>query len=132
MAGKAHTIDNALVESKNGSIIRKLYGRNHIPVRYATLINEFNRNYFNHYLNYHRPCGFAEEYADARGKIKKRYRQWMTPYDKLKSLQSPEQYLKEGITFAQLDAIASSESDNAYAEKMNKAKVDLFKKLKKV
>lgn len=124
--------DNALVESKNGSIIRKLYGRNHIPVKHAPLLNEFNRQYVNVYLNFHRPCGFAEEYTDARGKIKKKYTHWMTPYEKLKSLPNATQYLKKGITFAELDAIAAQESDNDCAEKMYKQKVELYKKLRKV
>jgi transposase InsO family protein len=124
--------DNALVESKNGSIIRKLYGRNHIPATHALIINEFNLHYVNIYLNYHRPCGFADEQVDARGKIKKQYTHWMTPYEKLKSLPNAEQYLKEGVAFVALDAIAAAESDNDFAEKMHTAKVDLCKKLKKV
>jgi len=36
------TNDNALVESKNGSVIRKLFGYAHIPQRWAPLINTFN------------------------------------------------------------------------------------------
>lgn len=122
--------DNALVESKNGSIIRKLYGRNHVPARHAAVMNEFNRRYVNEYLDYHRPCGFAEEYTDARGKIKKKYTQWMTPYDKLKSLPNAEQYLKPGITFEQLDKIAYAMSDNECAKRMREAKISLFKKIR--
>lgn len=122
--------DNALVESKNGSIIRKLYGRNHIPAEYACFINEFNRRYVNEYLNCHRPCGFAEEYVDARGKIKKKYTHWMTPYEKLKSLPNAEQYLKRGITFEQLDKIAYAMSDNECAKRMREAKISLFKKIR--
>lgn len=45
--------DNALVESKNGSIIRKFYERSHIPGTHALFINEFNLHYVNVYLNYH-------------------------------------------------------------------------------
>ena len=71
--------DNALVESKNGSVIRKLYGSNHIPAQHAKRINQFNRHFVNVYLNYHRPCGFATETMDSRGKLKKRYDSWMTP-----------------------------------------------------
>lgn len=122
--------DNALVESKNGSVIRKMWGHNHMPARYASIMNEFNRGYVNGYLNYHRPCGFAQEYIDARGKIKKKYTLWMTPYEKFKSLPDATQYLKKGITFAQLQVIAMEKSDNAFAETMNKAKVELFKRMK--
>ena len=51
--------DNALVESKNGSIVRKIMGRNHIPQEFAPAINEFYEKYLNLYVNYHRPCGFG-------------------------------------------------------------------------
>jgi len=126
-----HSNDNALVESKNGSIIRKLYGRNFIHRGYAPAINAFNKQYVNIYLNYHRPCGFATEYTDKRGKIKKKYKNenWMTPYDKLKSLPNAVQYLKAGFTFEELDKIAYAMSDNEFAEEMMKAKAELFKKL---
>ena len=123
--------DNALVESKNGSVIRKIYGHNHIPTRHAPLINEFNKKYLNIYLNYHRPCGFAEACTDRRGKVKKKYAHWVTPYEKLKSLENAKQYLKDGITFAQLDKLAYEMSDKQFATKMTKAKVDLFKEISK-
>lgn len=122
--------DNAQIESKNGSIIRKLYGRNFIDQKFARIINEFNQKYVNDYLNYHRPCLFAEESRDKLGKIRKKYRITMTPYEKLKSLPEAEKYLKPGITFSKLDEIAYQESDNEYAEKMMKAKEILFKKIK--
>lgn len=125
-----HCNDNALVESKNGSVVRKMWGHNHIPSRHASAMNEFNRGYVNQYLNYHRPCGFAQEYIDARGKIKKKYTLWMTPYEKLRSLPDATQYLKPGITFAQLEMIAMEKSDNEFAETMNHAKVELFKCMK--
>ncbi|MCX6799931.1 MAG: integrase, partial [Candidatus Falkowbacteria bacterium] len=72
-----HSNDNALVESKNGSIIRKSYGRNYVSKRWANKINRFNQKYLNIYLNYHRPCGFAEDKTDKRGKIKKHYNEWL-------------------------------------------------------
>ena len=53
------TNDNALVEGKNGSVIRKQMGYFHIPSRYATRVNAFYRDHLNEYLNFHRPCGFA-------------------------------------------------------------------------
>ena len=40
-----HTNDNALVEGKNGAIIRRHIGHMHIPRRYARLINQFYRSY---------------------------------------------------------------------------------------
>lgn len=125
-----HSNDNALVESKNGSVIRKLYGRNYIPASTAPIINQFNHDYVNIYLNYHRPCGFAEQIIDVHGKLKKKYNQWTTPYERLKSLPKAEQYLKPGNTFAQLDIIAYAESDNQFAEKMRNAQIQLFEQIR--
>ena len=48
-----------------------------------------------------------------RAGVTKRYRDRdvMTPYDKLKSLDHAERFLKSGVTFDQLDAIAHAVSD---------------------
>jgi hypothetical protein len=119
--------DNALVEGKNGSVIRKHMGRNFIEKSNAEAINEFYMNYFNVYLNYHRVCLFATDYEDKRGKIRKKYNQTFVPYEKLKSLDESTQYLQEGITFAELDTIAYAVSDNDFAEDMKKAKSMLEK-----
>jgi len=126
-----HTNDNALVESKNGSIIRKHYGHWHIPSAWAPFIDEFNRTHMNIYLNYRRPCAFAEDEVLENGKVKKKYAIRMTPYDRLKSLKNAEKHLKPGITFEMLDKIALAKSDNEYAEAMKKAKAALSEKLKK-
>ena len=124
-----HSNDNALVESKNGSIIRKLYGRNFINAKHAPPFHEFNKMFVNPYLNYHRPSGFSSLKIDRRGKRKKKYDIYLTPYEKLKSLPNAKQYLKESFSFDALDTIAYSESDNAFAQRMKKAKRELFKKL---
>lgn len=124
-----HSNDNALVESKNGSIIRKLYGRNFIDARHAPLVNEFNKAFVNAYLNYHRPSGFSTLKIDRRGKQKKKYDTYLTPYEKLKSLSNAGQYLKKSFTFDLLDKVAYSESDNTFAKRMEGAKRELFKKL---
>jgi transposase InsO family protein len=87
------TNDNALAESKNGAVVRKQFGYAHIPQKYAPLINTFNRDHLNPYLNFHRPCFFPEVILDAHGKQRKRYpyQAMLTPYDKLKSLPSYSQ-----------------------------------------
>lgn len=126
-----HSNDNGLVESKNGSIIRKYLGYAHIPQKYAPLLNEFHRNHLNPYLNYHRPCFFPETITDAKGKQKKTYpyKNMETPYEKLKSLPQAEAYLKPGMTFKQLDAIAYKISDNEAARRLNKARTLLFQQI---
>jgi hypothetical protein len=50
---------NGLAETKNGAIVRKLFGYEHIPQRHATRFNTFCREYLNPFLNFHRPCLFA-------------------------------------------------------------------------
>ena len=123
------TNDQALVESKNGSVIRKHIGRNYIPKKYAPKINDFYREYFNLFLNYHRVCGFSTDYVDKRGKIRKKYDEYLTPYEKLKSLKNAKQYLREGVSFAELDKIAYAESDIEFGNRMNEAKKKLFKSI---
>lgn len=123
------TNDNALVESKNGAIVRKHLGYAHIPQRFAGAVNTFTQQVLSPYLNFHRPCYFPTEVLDAKGRVRKRYRQadLMTPYDKLKSLPDAERYLKDGVTFEQLDATAFALSDNEAAERLNEARNELFR-----
>ena len=120
--------DNALAESKNGSVVRKVFGYSHIPSRFAQRIHLFNQEVLNPYVNYHRPCFFPETYTDAKGRERKRYRYeaMMTPYDKLKSLPGAEAYLKPGLSFAILDTIAYALSDNQAADRLQKARQKLF------
>ncbi len=124
-----HSNDNALAESKNGTVIRKHLGYDHIPGRWAPWLNDFHRQHFNPYINFHRPCLFPVPYIDSKGRVKKRdpYEGLKTRYDKLKSLPETDTLLKPGITFEQLDAIALAISDNEAAKQMNEAKRKLFK-----
>lgn len=124
-----HSNDNALVESKNGAIVRKHLGYVHIPQKWAPLINTFNRDHLNPYINFHRPCFFPVVITDAKGKQRKTYpyQAMMTPYDKFKSLPNAEQYLKSGSLLKQLDDLAIAISDNDAAKQLNEAKLKLYK-----
>lgn len=126
-----HSNDNALVESKNGSVIRKLYGYTHIPQQYAADFADLNRHQVHRYVNFHRPCYFPTTVTDSKGKERKKYRyeDMMTPYEKFRSLARPSQYLKPGITLKQLDAFANEMTDNEAAEQMNLARDHLFQQL---
>jgi len=126
-----HSNDNALAESKNGSIVRKHLGYVHIPQQYAQEINRFLRDFLNPYINFHRPCFFPETVTNEKGKETKRYpyNRMMTPYDKLKSLPDAERFLKPGLTFAELDKIAYNITDNEAARRMNEARNLLFTKI---
>jgi hypothetical protein len=97
--------DNALVEGKNGAVIRKHIGYGHIASEHAELLQKFYTAHFNPYLNFHRPCGFATVSWDARGKRQRRYpaQDYATPYEKLKSLPEAEQYLRPELSLARLE-----------------------------
>jgi transposase InsO family protein len=123
-----HSNDNALAESKNASVVRKIFGYTHIPQKWAPEINKFNRAYLNPYINYHRPCFFPETTINAKGKQQKTYpyRNMMTPFERLKSLPDVEQYLKPEITLEVLDEYALRMSDNEAADCLQKARQQLF------
>lgn len=124
------TNDNALVEGKNGAVVRKYMGYIHIPKKYAEPINTFYRNYMDDFLNYHRFCAFATDYVNEKGKVKKKYETYMTPIQKFLSLPNCEQYLKEGTT---LDSILLQQKKFTHlesAKRMRNAKQKLFANFK--
>ncbi len=122
-----HCNDQALVECKNGCVIRKHMGRGHISQSNAGPINEFYRDYLNVYVNYHRPSSFPTITFDENGKRKKKYQNYMTPYTKFKSLPDADQHLRDGVTFEHLRLIAKEKSDNEFAAFMQIKKSELFK-----
>jgi len=131
------TNDNALVEGKNGSVIRKHMGYWHIEQKYAPVINRFYQEHFNTYLNFHRPCGFATVTVDEKGRRHKKYETYQTPHERLKALviaarskrPAPEKYLREGLSLEALDEIAARQTDNESAEAMRAARDKLLRKL---
>ena len=127
-----HCNDNGLVECKNGAVVRKHMGHVHIPQTFAQSVNQFYKQHFNPYLNFHRSCAFATITIDKKGKQRKIYKQenYAVPYEKLKSLKDAGQHLKQGISFRELDKIAYAMSDNQFALEMQKAKKELFKNFK--
>lgn len=123
--------DNALIEGKNGAIVRKHMGYSHIAKKFANAVNGFYRSCFNEYLAYHRPCGFARTVTDRKGKEKKVYDTYLTPFRKFASLENPAQYLKDGTTMEMLSARERKMSDNDYAAHMQKEKQTLFARFTK-
>ena len=123
-----HSNDNALVECKNGHVVRKLLGHAHILRRWAGPLNEFHWQHLNPYVNYHRPCLFPETVTDTKGKQRKRYpyMNLMTPYEKLKSLDNAATYLKTDVSFEILDQVAYGISDNAAADALQQPRRDIF------
>ena len=125
------TNDNALAECKNGAVIRKIMGYSHIPQKHAIAINRFYTETLNPYLNFHRPCYFAVDKTDPKGKIRKTYPhdQIMTPWDRLKSIPDYETFLKLGITSEDLEHYANAMSDNAAAKQVQLARKQLFQSI---
>lgn len=120
--------DNGLVESKNGSVIRKHFGYSHIPQHWASQINTSLQEPLYRYQNFHRPCFFAQTVIDSKGKKKKTYPydKLMTPYESLIAIPEVEQHLKENVHLADLEAYAKAMTDNQAAQDLQKAKQKLF------
>ena len=125
--------DNGLAETKNGAVVRKLFGYEHIPQRHAARFNIFCVEYLNPFLNFHRPCLFATELADPKkpGRIKRVFRakDAMTPLDKLANLPDAATFLREGITLEDLHALARALTDVQAAEELNEARLALFRRV---
>jgi IS30 family transposase len=118
--------DNGLAESKNGAVVRKHMGYTHIAAPHAADIEAFYEEYFNPYLNFHRPCGVAELAVNAKGKSKRVYRWYATPWEILRQLPGVAGHLKAGVTIQQLERQARAETDTKAAAKMQEAKRKLF------
>ena len=128
-----HSNDNGLAETKNGAVVRKVFGYGHIPRRHARRFNTFCLEFLNPFLNFHRPCLFATDVADPKkpGRIKRMYRPQdaMTPLDKLASLPRAQTFLREGVTLQELHLLARALTDVQAAEELNEARNDLFRRV---
>jgi transposase InsO family protein len=124
--------DNALVEGKNGAVVRKLIGYGYIGGEHAERLHKFYAAQLNPYLNFHRPCGFATVSLDTRGKRKREYKaaDYRTPYEKLKAIPEAAKYLKQNISLTDLERRAMQMSDTECARKMTTAKAKLLRDCK--
>lgn len=121
-----HSNDNGLVEAKNGAVIRKHIGYGHMASEHAAAMAAFYREHFNPYLNFHRPCGVPETITDRKGKQRRVYRRYATPWELLQEVPQLASYLKPGISAAQLQRQADACSDTQAAGAMQEAKRKLF------
>jgi hypothetical protein len=126
-----HSNDNGLAETKNGWVIRKHIGWGHIASRHAEAFDEFYRSYFNPYLNFHRPCGVPELRTTTKGKQKRVYRWFATPWEILRQLPGLSQHLREDVTLDHLAQLAGMQSDLQAALEMQRAKQKLFASLRR-
>ena len=116
-----HPNDNALVETKNGAVIRKNMGWGYIDKGASEATNKFFREWFNPYLNYHRPSLFVTDTkVDKKGREKKIHGEATIPYEKLKevSRKKEQNFLKKKVSFENLDKFAYQHSDNEFAKMM--------------
>ena len=123
--------DNGLVETKNGSVIRKHMGYGHIAAAHAHSISSFYREHLNPYVNLHRPCAQADVETDAKGRKKRHYRRYQTPLETLLATKNHEQFLRPGQSAQKLRQQAARQSDTDAARKMQTAKQKLFVSFRK-
>ena len=123
--------DNGLVETKNAAIVRKHIGWGRIDPGHADRLNEFYTGLLNPYVNYHRPSAQPEIEIDARGRKRRLYKQWLTPLEKLLSLDDPQQYLHDGLTVEALQRVAAARSDTDAAKRMQKARAALGEQIQR-
>jgi hypothetical protein len=124
---RAHrTGDNGLVESKNGAIIRKHMGFGHIAAQHAEAVDQFHRRYLNPYINFHRPCAVAEILEQPNGKRQRVYRKWATPFEIFSQAPQCKSRLRPGVSMAELESFAQTQSDTEAAIEMQKAKRQLL------
>jgi transposase InsO family protein len=121
-----HSNDNGLAETKNGAVVRKHMGYGHIAAPHAAAIQAFYEEYFNPYLNFHRPCGVPEETTSAKGKVKRAYRWYATPWEILRQMPGLAGHLKPGVLVQDLEREARAKTDTAAAIEMQTAKQKLF------
>lgn len=124
-----HSNDNGLVEAKNGAVIRKHIGYGYIEAQHAEAITEFYAAQLNPYVNFHRPCAVPELCHVGNGKIKRVYRRCATPWELLQEVSDLDNYLKSGLTAADLEASAAAQSDTEAALAMQQAKCELFRRI---
>ena len=117
------------MEAKNGAVIRKHMGYSHIAAPHAERVQRIYEEHLNDYLNFHRPCGRAEVLTDAKGKQRRVYRLYQTPWETYQKLPEAGSYLKAGQTLRMLGEKAQAESDTENAKRMQQAKEILFAEL---
>ena len=66
--------------------------------------------------------------VDEKGRRRKEYETYQPPYERLKSIESVEKYLREGVNLKDLDVIVAHQTDNEAAALMQAARDRLFKR----
>src|ERR1035441_1571929 len=77
------------------------------------------------------PSAQAEVMIDAKGRKRRLYNQWQTPFEKLLSLDRPQQFLRPGLSLAALKRVAATMSDTEAARRMQQAKNTMFEQIRR-
>jgi len=83
----------------------------HIASVHAERFDQFYRQHFNPYLNFHRPCGVPEVSVTPKGKRKGVYRWHATPGEILRQLPGLAGFLRLELTHDQLQTAAAAQPD---------------------
>jgi hypothetical protein len=89
-------------------------------------MDQFHRQYLNPYVNFHRPCAVPQVITEANGKRRRLYLRWATPFELLQESPHGENFLRPGVTWAELERFAQTQSDTEAARAMQQAKRKLF------
>ena len=127
-----HSGDNGLVEAKNGAVIRKHLGYGHIGVQHAAEVDTFHREHLNPYVNFHRPCAVPVILTEPNGKRRPTYPRWATPFELFQEVPHCQNLLRPGVTLAELEGFAQSQSDTESALAMQRAKRQLLTRIAKL
>src|SRR5947207_1604164 len=104
-------------------------GYDHIESRHAEASEVFYEQYFNPYLNFHRPCGVPEVMTNSKGKRRRIYRWYATPWEILRQLPDLAGHLRTEVSRAELERRANAQSDTQAAANMQLAKRKLFARI---
>jgi len=116
----SHSGGNGLVEAKNGAI----------SAQHAQSMDQFYREHLHPYVNFHRPCAVPKVVTAANGKRRRIYPRWATPFELLQESPDGETCLRPGITLAELQHYANTQSGAEAALAMPQAKRKPLHRLK--
>jgi hypothetical protein len=123
---------NTMAAGDNGAIAWKHMGNGLSVIEPAHRIQRFYTEHLNPYLNYHRPCGFGRICTNEHGRRCRRYgpEDYLTPYEKLRSLPQADGHLKGGMRWELLERAAYAYSDTEAARRMLRARAELLRTCK--
>ena len=122
--------DIGWAETKNGTVVRRVFGCEHIPQRHTARFYTFCAEYLKPFLNFHRSRRFFTDKRDPNkpGRIERVYRAQdaMTPLDELAGMPEADTFRREGMTLERLRALTTAPTDVQAGEVLHVARQALF------